>query len=219
MKVNQSRFRRKCLEGYIELLDKVINQFKISDTSEGQTNKIKIITNNREYILAGEWMINGNRTDSTTYLALWNYLEGCEVWEPGFRTSYDTTGWTKLHSPRKTWSKLKKENIRRIIFCEAGGYLKADEWVVAFEVPLECLKGTIGLLDKAMREQKKIYSIPDAWEGFSGMKIITDKGKYLIPAGWSHSKWPRDDAIYGADWASSELREYLRKCGWTDPNN
>ena len=115
---------QECLEGYIELLDKVINQFKISDTSEGQTNKIKIITNNREYILAGEWMINGNRTDSTTYLALWNYLEGCEVWEPGFRTSYDTTGWTKLHSPRKTWSKLKRKIFAGLFSVRRAGTLK-----------------------------------------------------------------------------------------------
>jgi hypothetical protein len=207
---------QECLEGYIELLDNAICQFKIEDTMDmGQTHQIKIITDKRTYLLPSEWMITGDRTDSKTYRGLQNYLFGCDVWDP----RYDTTGWTKLHSPRKIWSTLKTENICRIIFCYAMGYNKADEWVVSFEVPQECLQDTIEFLDEAMREQKKIYSIPDAWEGFSGMKIITDRGKYLIPAGWSHSKWPRDDAIYGADWASRRLREYLRNCGWSDPNN
>ncbi|MGB8225473.1 MAG: hypothetical protein WCE45_01205, partial [Sedimentisphaerales bacterium] len=140
----------------------------------------------------------------------------CDAW----KVSYDTFGWTKLHSPRKIWPALKKENIQKIIFCCAAGYTKADEWPVIFEVPKDCLKGTIRLLDKAMFEQKKIYRIPpDTWGEFSGMKIVTDKGKYLVLAGWSDSKYSRNKAIIGSDWASSELREYLKNCGWVDPNN
>jgi len=213
---------QECLEGYIELLDKAIGQLKIKEIMDiQQINRIKIITDKGEYFIPGEWMINisSNGIDSTTYRELWNYLEGCEMWQPRYGIPYDTSGWTILHSPRKLWPTLKRENIRKIIFCEGSDIKKADDWFVDFEVPQECLKGTIKLLDKAVHEQKKIYHIPDAWMGFSGIKIITDNRKYLVPAGWDSSKWRRDDAIYGADWASSELREYLRKCGWADPNN
>jgi hypothetical protein len=207
---------QECLEGFVELLDKAIHQFKITDTLDiKQTLHIKIITDKNIFFIPGEWMINNKSIDSTT---LWNYLMGCDVWKPKHIT-YDTNDWTKLHSLRKNWSAMKKENIRRIIFCEGGEEPKIDEWIVVFEVPQNCLKGAIRLLDKAMQEEKKIYRMPEAWMGFSGMKIITDKGKYLVPAEWPRSKYSRNKMIKGSDWASSELLEYLRKCGWTDPNN
>jgi hypothetical protein len=212
---------QECLDGYIEVLDKAINKVKMKqDTNIQQDHRLKIITDTNEYIIPCEWLISGEELDLPTYMDHYNYLEGCEVWQKWSGIVYDTTGWTKLHSPRKMWPTLKKENIRKIIFCYGvEGYEKADDWPVMFEVPQSCLGDTIELLDKALHEQKNIYKIPNAWQGFSGMKIITDKGKYLIPAGRSRSKRPHNDTIYGADWASSELKEYLRNCGWADPNN
>jgi hypothetical protein len=208
---------QECLDGYIELLDKAIYQVK--DVTAIQQNYLKIITDKNVYLIPSGWIFNSKGTDTTTHRELWQYLEGCDTWEEPGHISYDTSGWTKLHSPRKIWPALKKENIQKIIFCCAAGHTKADEWPVVFEVPRNCLKGTIELLDKAIREQKKIYRMLDACGGFCGMKIITDKGKYLVPAEWLKSGHSTNEMIIGSDWASSELREYLGKCGWVDPNN
>jgi hypothetical protein len=210
---------QECLDGYIELLDKAIYRVKVKDATNIQQNYLKIITDKNVYLIPSGWIFNSKAIDLTTYGELWQYLEGCDIWRGPGHISYDTSGWTKLHSPRKIWPALKKENIQKIIFCCAAGYTKADEWPVVFEIPRDCLKETIRLLDKAMLEQKKIYRMIGAWMDFSGMKIITDKGKYLVPAVWSDSKYSRNKAIIGSDWASSELREYLSKCGWVDPNN
>ena len=209
---------QECLEGYVELLDKAIGQVKCNNIS--QNNPIKIVTDTSVYLIPGDWMINGKCIDIETHRELQYYLFGCEVWNPKFGNPYDTSGWTKCHSPREIWLAIKKENIRKIIFCcsASASISKADEWPVIFEVPQKCLKGTIKLLDKAMNEPKKIYRMAYPWQGFTGMKLITDKEKYLIPAEWPHSKLSKNKMINGSDWASSELLDYLRKCGFDDPN-
>jgi hypothetical protein len=43
-----------------------------------------------------------------------------------------------------------------------------------------------------------------------GMKIITDKEKYLMPISWSSHT-----SIRGVDWASREIPKYLFECGWS----
>jgi hypothetical protein len=208
---------QECLEGYIELLDRAILQLRLGEVVDArQAHCLKIVTDKKEYFLPCEWIVDGKGIDLATHTDIFNYLESCEAWMwtefGGYLTQYETSEWTKCHSLRKIWPALKQENIRRIIFCYPEGYIKTDEWVVDFEVPQNCLQDTVELLNKAICNPKTYIG---GWNlGFLWMKVITDKGKYLTPL-----KGYENKIICGIDWVSSKLKEYLKKCGWADPNN
>jgi hypothetical protein len=113
------------------------------------------------------------------------------------------------------WPHLQKEKIISIGFCDEVLYLDIDIWH-SWYVPKGNLDECIRLIDKAMRDADRHFQWGPYWEG--RMKIVTDKGKYLVPAeiAISNTTSPR---VFGNGWTSCELGEFLKKCGWADPNN
>jgi hypothetical protein len=152
----------------------------------------------------------------------------------------DTSGWKVYTRLRGILPGLRKEKIRRIIFCKGDETKKADDWSTDFEVPQECIEGAVELLDKAICQTGTIYSMNHfgypalriftdgtglfglsklkigvseitvmSGKGFpeDGMKIITDRGKYLVPVSSWEGACPT--SLCGADWASRELCTYF----------
>jgi hypothetical protein len=153
--------------------------------------------------------------DGRTYATEWEEFEkvlcaflGCTPPCESF-----PNGWKACLALRQIWPAVEKENIQRIVFCSGTDVDDIENWR-GFEVPEKALKKSVRLLGKALKESEKrgISWDPgaDIW-GTGRMKIITDKGKYIIPVNWTNEK------IYGNDWRSNELRSFLREEGFKDP--
>lgn len=121
-------------------------------------------------------------------------------------TQKDLPKWKGYKTLGEIWSKVKSENAQKFIFCETD-VPEIENWYVRFEVPEKAMDKSIQLMDKALKETKVRR---DIWE-IKRMKIVTDKGKYIVPVNWTSQK------IYGNDWMSYELRNHLRKYGFADP--
>jgi hypothetical protein len=127
--------------------------------------------------------------------------------------------WEEHASLVSVWPRLKKEKIASISFCNEVYGLDIDSWPCRDIPPEGNLDECIKLLSNAMQDaDPNNFRWGHVWRG--RMKIITDKGKYLVPAEIEiNSTNPR---VYGNEWISFELGEYLKKCGWiglgTDPN-
>ena len=126
----------------------------------------------------------------------------------GCMKTNDVSKWQEHKNLGKIWSKVESENVQKIIFCETD-VPEIDEWFVRFEVPQEAIAKSIQLMGKALEETK---AKRDVWD-IKRIKIVTDKGKYIVPVGWTGQK------IYGNDWLSKELRDYLRENGFGDPGS
>lgn len=124
----------------------------------------------------------------------------------GCLSKRDVSAWQEHKTLAKIWSRIESENVQKIIFCETD-VPEIDDWFVRFEVPPEAINESIQLIGKALDETEIRRNI---WE-IKRMKIVTDKSKYIVPANWTSQK------IYGNDWTSFELRSYLRKHGFADP--
>lgn len=203
---------RECLEGVINLLDKAVSSGVIMHEMANihELHWIKIQTEKNNYVLPGTWAAY-NISAIADDLKI--YREGCELWR---NLKNIDNSWKRCHTLRKIWPELKREDICQISF----GYSTGQNFISEFEVPPECLDASVKILDKAMHQPEKINNINSmeftgyAME-FIGIKIIVKSGKkYIFPADWCSGR-----TIYGSDWASSELREYLGKCGWKDLNN
>ncbi len=118
--------------------------------------------------------------------------------------------WIECNSLGTIWDDLENQDIQRIAFCETD-IEDIEKWYVRFEVPEECIEKTKELIGKALQDAKKRgFRRESIWDIYR-MKIITDKHKYVVPVRWDSKK------IYGIDWTSYELRDYLRKYGFADP--
>lgn len=112
--------------------------------------------------------------------------------------------WIKCDKLSDAFDKLEEEKIRRIMFCWNNGN-NVDKYSVTFEIPQKAIAPSVNLMKKAIRKSgfRGYFGY-----GFTVMKIITDANIYVIPTRWD------SEEIYGTDWASSELREYLLKLGF-----
>lgn len=119
--------------------------------------------------------------------------------------------WREYSTLVGLWPHLQKEKIERISFCDEDLGVDIDSWA-SRDVPKENLDECIRLIDNAMRNADHNFQWGPYWQG--RMKIITDKGKYLVPAEVDITS-PK---VYGNGWTSCELGEFLKKCGWADPN-
>ena len=114
---------------------------------------------------------------------------------------------------------FKKEII------ETYGLRTRDEndvksWHITFGVPKENLDECIKIIDKAMKGTKSSWLFCEPvmhmiWQ--ERMLIVTNKGKYIV----NHvdvriSNVDRPE-VYGDEWKSYELGEYLKKCGFPIP--
>jgi hypothetical protein len=209
-------FPQQCIEDIIELLDNAIRASKIKNIiNPEEVNRYKIITDKGGYLLPAEWFVCAFRQRNPDYDSmmktceeLLEYIGGSKAWtftslgeNP---TRYNMPDWTKCHSIRKVWSKLKNETIQKIIICCSNGYEDVDKWSIIFEIPNENIKEAMTVLNNAMNNPKKYTR---DLHDFIWMKIITDKCKYITPL-----KMPENNIIYGSDWSSSELMGCMRKC-------
>lgn len=123
-------------------------------------------------------------------------------------------GWQACLTLRQIWPAIEKENIRRITFCSVTDVNNINDWYIRYEVPEKAFSKSVRLLGKALKESEKRgigWDLgTDVW-GINRMKIVTDKGKYIIPVDWTGWK------IYGNDWISEELRIFLREYGFDNP--
>jgi hypothetical protein len=104
------------------------------------------------------------------------------------------------------WPRLQKESIECIGFCTEER-TNIDSWD-CWNVPKEHLAECIKIIRNAMQNAD-----PNSFDPMrvneGRMKIVTNKGKYLVRAEASASK------VYGNEWSSSELGQFLMKCGFT----
>ena len=123
--------------------------------------------------------------------------------------------WREYSTLVGLWPHLQKEKIERISFCDEDLGVDIDSWA-SRDVPKENLDECIRLIDNAMRNADHNFQWGPYWQG--RMKIITDKGKYLVPAETDicNTTSPK---VYGNGWTSCELGEYLKKCGWAVPQH
>jgi hypothetical protein len=119
--------------------------------------------------------------------------------------------WEEHASFVGVWPRLQKEKIINIGFCDEVLNVDIDSWHSQY-VPKGKLDECIRLIDKAMRDaDRKHFKWGPVWQG--RMKIITDKGKYLVPAETEICN-TNSPSVFGNEWTSSELGEYLKKYGF-----
>jgi hypothetical protein len=119
------------------------------------------------------------------------------------------SNWKEYSNLLGLWPHVQKEKIERISFCDEPLGVDIDSRA-SRDVPKEKLDECIRLIDKAVRDADRQFKWGPYWEG--RMKIITDKGKYLVPAETEISN-TASPKVYGNGWSSNELGEFLKKCG------
>ncbi len=117
----------------------------------------------------------------------------------------NSSGWIEKNKLNPTWNKILADNVNEIIFCETD-VENIEDWFIRFQVPKEAIKESLLLIDQALKENKIERNV---WD-IKRMKIITDHRKYVFPVNWTSNR------IYGNDWISHDLREYLREHGFED---
>ncbi|MGA2914725.1 MAG: hypothetical protein ABSE89_01730 [Sedimentisphaerales bacterium] len=125
------------------------------------------------------------------------------------------SNWREYTTLVGLWSHLQKEKIKSIGFCEETLYVDIDSWK-SWYLPKEKLEECRRVIDKAMQEADCHFIWGPNYEG--RMKIVTNKGKYLVPAETEicNTSTPR---VYGNGWSSNELGEFLKKCGFCIPDS
>jgi tetratricopeptide (TPR) repeat protein len=124
------------------------------------------------------------------------------------------SNWSEYTTLVALWPQLQKEKIISIGFCDEILRIDIDSWR-SWYVPEENLDECIRLIDKAMRDADRRFKWEPDWQG--RMKIITDKGKYLVPAKIEISN-TASPKVCGNAWSSNELGKFLIKCGFTGQN-
>ncbi|MBN1787640.1 MAG: hypothetical protein JW806_04525 [Sedimentisphaerales bacterium] len=118
--------------------------------------------------------------------------------------------WEEHASLVGVWPRLQQENITSISFCDGIQGLDIDLWSCQ-DIPEGNLNECIKLLVNAMQSaDPNNFDWTAIWQG--RMKIITDKGKYLVPAEVEINN--TNPKVYGNEWVSSELGKYLKKSGF-----
>ena len=149
--------------------------------------------------------------------------------------------WRESRSLVKLWPRLQKENIVSIRFYDAvnletGTYENESfieqkiesirfrerepnvvkSWHMAFEVPKQKLPECINIIDQAMKHAKPNWFVSTrVWLG--RMLIVTDKRKYIVHVETCITNVEKS-YVYGEEWESYELGEFLKKCGFPTPD-
>jgi hypothetical protein len=120
------------------------------------------------------------------------------------------SNWREYMTLVGLWPRLQKGKIISIGFCKEVLYVDIDSWH-SWNIPKEKLDECKNIIDKAILNADRQFKWGPYYEG--RMKIVTNKGKYLVPAETDICKTttPR---VYGNGWTSYELGEYLKKCGF-----
>ncbi len=111
--------------------------------------------------------------------------------------------WIEYQRIKSAWKYLNNENVQKIAFRSVGEYdgNSPDNWGWEIIEP-EKIKQTLQLISAS----KRACNISIVWLG--RMSIITDKHKFIVPVE------VEDDAVYGFDWTSYELRKQLWNWGY-----
>ncbi|MBN2019511.1 MAG: hypothetical protein JW749_04730 [Sedimentisphaerales bacterium] len=149
---------------------------------------------------------------------------------------WPSRNWKEYRSLVGIWPRLKKEGIENIMFCYARSPQTGDDtdsgfqgilewfsfrkrdativkwWSRHHEVPKECLPECINILDRTMKDARWRW-LPNyrVWP-VARMLVVTKRGKYIVHAD-SDISIVAMSKVYGDNWVSHELGEYLRKCG------
>jgi hypothetical protein len=153
---------------------------------------------------------------------------------------WPSQNWKEYRSLVRTWPRLKKEKIKSIRFTQPVSMqtglenetffqemvttfsfrtrdaATVNSWVRGFEVPRDNLPECINIIDKAMKGKRPSWGLGgiDIWMG--RMLIITNKGRYIVHVETDISEVAGPE-VYGEEWRSNELGEYLKKCGFLTP--
>jgi hypothetical protein len=152
---------------------------------------------------------------------------------------WPTQNWKEYRSLVRIWPRLKKERIESIRFTQATSWQTGTffqeivstlsfriidasvikEWPSGYEVPKENLPECIKIIDKVMKNAQRPWWLGGTcWRiwPLSKMLIVTDKGKYIVRVETDISE-VAGPKVYGEEWMSDELGEYLKKCGFPVP--
>jgi hypothetical protein len=118
--------------------------------------------------------------------------------------------WREYSTLVALWPRLQKEKIKSIGFCRELPGVDIDIWHT-WHVPKENLDECVRLIDNTIQNADHDFKWGPYYE--ERMKIITNKGKYLVPAEIErcNTNSPR---LFGNGWSSPELGEFLKKCGF-----
>lgn len=122
--------------------------------------------------------------------------------------------WKERVSLIGLWPRLRKEKIENISFCNDDPTTDIDLWR-CWDVPHGNLDECIKIIDNVVRNAyTNNFDVMAVQDG--RMKIITNKGKYLVRAEVEINNTinPR---VYGNEWISLELGAYLKNCGFIAP--
>lgn len=156
--------------------------------------------------------------DAVCHVDDWEYVRATIFQAVGCTPPCETldNGWHSCPTLEQIWPEISSAKVQQIIF---GGFDINDlfvhtkpkgEWFDCFNVPNEAITGTMKLLGKAHEDAIKRGLHWDVGIDISltkMLKIVTDKGTYLIPADWNNK------TIYGNNFTSPELRAYLINYG------
>ena len=154
---------------------------------------------------------------------------------------WPTQKWREYRSLVRIWPRLRKEKIESIRFTQpmspqtglenetffqeivttfsfrARDANVVNSWAHGFEVPKENLGECIKIIDKTMKGKSPSWGLGGAEIWLGRMLIVTNKGKYIVHVETDISNVNRSE-VYGEEWESYELGEYLKKCGFPTPS-
>ncbi|MBN2019507.1 MAG: hypothetical protein JW749_04710 [Sedimentisphaerales bacterium] len=152
--------------------------------------------------------------------------------------------WKEYRSLIGKWSRLKSEGIESIRFTSARSPLTGHDedssfeaiveiisyrqrdpnivkwWSQHREVPKECLPECIDVIDRGIKNTRRPWWLLGALPTIrpsERMLVVTKKGKYIFHVETNIST-EYSPNVYGDDWVSYELGEYLKECGLRSTN-
>jgi len=111
--------------------------------------------------------------------------------------------WTERVSLVGLWPRLQKEKIISISFCNDNPEVDIDSWD-CLNIPKVKLDECLGIIDIAVKKADSNH-FQKSPSDRGRMKIVTDKGKYLVRAEVSTEK------VFGNEWSSGELGQFIVK--------
>ena len=153
---------------------------------------------------------------------------------------WPSQNWKEYRSLVRIWPQLRREKIESIRFTQPMNPQTGlenesffhemattfsfrvreedviESWIHGFEVPKENLPECIRIIDKAMKGKSPSWGLwgADIWLG--RMLVVTDNGKYIAHVETDISGVARAK-VYGEEWVSYELGEFLYKIGFPCP--
>lgn len=152
---------------------------------------------------------------------------------------WPSQNWREYRSLVRIWPRLKKEKIKSIRFTQAMNLQTGSEnesffqeivtifsfrirdanvvesWLPGFEVPKENLPEFVNIVDELMKNTHPGWGLGGHRIWLGRMLIVTDKGKYIIPAETDISE-VAGPKVYGEEWVSYGLGKFLAKYCFPD---